>query len=395
MKSLKLKKSLLIIPLTFIFISFVECSPKLYDTGKNFMESGNYQDAITQFSKVIDEKPEYANAYIARAEAYEKTNKLEKAADDYKRASALKSKDEEIYYNAGKLYFKIEKYDLAIQMLSGATSLDKEMSKAFHLKMLSYINLERYNKALFESNTLLKLNKTPQNYYWHGFIADKLGMYNLAENDFKKTIALNTKDIKSHIALANVLFKAKKYDDAQNVCSNIIKFDSKCKDAYWIRSKTFKEKFEYSKAIDDLSKIIVLDKNNEKAYFTRGTYYQEFNQHQSAINDFSKVLSLNNKNCLAYYKRAKSNEEITQYKKAISDYKTYLSLVNKSPKTKEQIKLVSERLYELNRETNIPKLIILNIKERDNNILNVVDNAKEIVLKGKIIDENKIKYAKI
>jgi tetratricopeptide (TPR) repeat protein len=325
MRSIKLKTSLLIIPLTLIFISFVECSPKLYNTGKTFMASKNYEDAILQFTKVIEEQPEYYKAYISRAEAYEKTKEIKKAADDYKRASAHKSKDENIYFKAGKLYYQLEDYDKAIQMLSSATSLNKEMSKAFRLKMMAYIKLEKYNKALFESNALLEIKETTQNHYWHGFIAEKLGIYNLAENDFKKAITLNAKDLKSQIALADVLFKAKKFDETITVCNKTIKSNSKCLDAYWIRSKTYKEKFDYSKAIDDLSKIIVLDKDNERAYFTRGSYYQEFNQHQSAINDFSKVISLNKNNALAYYNRAKSNEEITHYLKAISDYKTYIS----------------------------------------------------------------------
>ncbi len=394
MKSIKLKTSLLIIPLSFIFLSIIACSPKLYDTGKNFMDSGNYQDAILQFTKLIKEKPEYVNAYLSRAKAYEKSEELEKAADDYKRASALNTKDENILFNAGRLYYKLENYEKAIKMLSGATSLDKEMNKAYDLKMMSYIKLKKYNKALLESNHLLELNKTLHNYYWHGYIADKLKIYNLAENDFRKAIELSDKDIKSHIALADILYKSSKFDQSINICNKAINIDSKCKDAYWIRSRAYKEKFDYSKAIDDLSKVIVIDNNNEKAYFTRGLYYQEFNQHQSAINDFSKVLSLDSDNALAYFYRAKSNEEITQYKKAISDYKKYISFTNDNADANDRLALVNKRLYELNRETNIPQLVLLNQKV-NNNILNITKDAKKIIIKGQINDESNIKYARI
>lgn len=395
MRKFKMKRSFFFTPMLLVFISFVECSPKLYTTGKDFVASGNYDDAIEQFTKLIDENPEYTEAYVARADAYEKAGKKAEAASDYKRATAFEDKDESIYYNAGRLYYELEDYKEAIPMLAKVTALDKKHINAYKYKMESHIALEQYDKALKESNSLIELNETASNYARRGFIQDKLDNYNLAETDYRNAIQKAPNVLEYHVALADVLFKAKKYDQSLVSCNQALNIDSKSKEALWIRSKIYKEKIDYPNAINDLSKMIIFSPDDIEAFFARGIYYQEFNQHQSAINDFSKVVSMDPKYALAYFHRAKSNEEITQYAKAIEDYKKYAELSKDNAEAKERLKIVSERLYELNRESNKPSITFIEPMEREGNSINVVEDATEVTLKGKIADQSDIKYAKI
>lgn len=391
----KLKRSFFFTPMLLVFISFIECSPKLYTTGKDFVASGNYDDAIEQFTKLIDENPEYTEAYVARADAYEKAGKKVEAASDYKRATAFEDKDESIYYNAGRLYYELEEYKEAIPMLAKVTALDKKHINAYKYKMESHIALEQYDKALKESNSLINLNETAGNYARRGFIQDKLENYNQAETDYRSAIQKAPKVLDYHVALADVFFKAKKYDQSLASCNQALSIDSKSKEALWIRSKIYKEKIDYPNAINDLSKMIIFSPDDIEAFFARGIYYQEFNQHQSAINDFSKVVSMDPKYALAYFQRAKSNEEITQYAKAIEDYKKYAELSKDNAEAKERLKVVEERLYELNRESNKPSITFIEPMERDGNSVNVVEDATQVTFKGKITDQSGIKYAKI
>ncbi|MFP4025615.1 MAG: tetratricopeptide repeat protein [Thiohalospira sp.] len=392
----KFNRTMIFTPLLIVIISFVQCSPKLYKTGENFAASGNYEDAIAQFTKIIEEDPEYTKAYIARAEAYEKNGQKAEAASDYKRAAAFEDKDKEIFYNAGRLYYSLEQYDEAIPMLSKVNALDKKHTDAYMLKTESYIALEQWDKALKESNELIKLEETSNNYFRRGFINEKLGNYNQAETDFKKSIEKAPDVLEGYVALADVLFKAKNLDESLLNCNKALKINDKSKEALWIRSKIYKEKIDYPNAINDLSKIIIFSPQDEEAFFTRGLYYQEFSQHQSAINDFSKVISLNPENALAYFYRARSNEEITQYDKAVSDYKKYRALSDdNSEEAKQKLETVKNRLYELNRESNKPVITFLEPAENEGQRINVVEDATEITLKGVIADESDIKYAKI
>ncbi len=395
MEKFRFKRMLFFTPVMLVLFSLIECSPKLYSTGKEFVASGNYEDAIAQFTKLIEENPEYTEAYVARAEAYEKDGKKAEAASDYKRATVFENKDESIYYNAGRLYYELERYDEAIPMLTKVSELDKKHVDAYKYKMESHIALEQYDKALKESTDLIKLNETAFNYSRGGFINDKLENYNLAETNYRKSIGKDSKVIETFIELGNVLYKAKKYDQSLNICNRALNLDSKSKEALWIRSKIYKEKIDYPNAINDLSKMIIFSPNDMDAFFTRGLYYQEFNQHQSAINDFSKVISEDSNNASVYFHRAKSNEEITQYAKAIADYQAYAELSDDDKEAKDRLKIVKERLYELNRESNKPNLSFIEPLEREGNSINIIEDAVEVVLKGQIIDKSDIQYAKI
>ncbi len=395
MGKFRLKRMLIFtLMLTGMFL-LTECSPKLYTTGKDFVASGNYDDAIAQFTKLIEENPEYTEAYVARAEAYEKAGKKEEAAADYKRATAFDDKDESIYYNAGRLYYELEQYEDAILMLVKVTIMDKKHIDAYKYKMNSYIALEKYDLALKESNSLVDLAETAENYYWRGFIGDKLKSYNTAETDLRKAVEKSPNMLEAYVLLGNVLLKAEKYDQSLAICTKALSIDSKCKEALWTRSKIYKEKIDYPSAINDLSKMIIFSPDDSEAFFARGLYYQEFNQHQSAINDFSKVISIDSKNALAYFHRAKSNEEITQYEKAISDYQKYAKMSDDDKDAKGRLEIVNSRLYELNREGNKPVLSFTEPVEREGNSINIVEDAIEVTLKGLIADESKIKYAKV
>lgn len=376
--------------------SLVQCSPKLYNTGKDFAAAGNYQDAIAQFTKQIELKPEFTDAYIARAEAYEKTGNLTEAANDYKRATTFNDKNASYFYNAGRLNFELKEYNEAISMLSRATAIDKKHVNAFKLKLKSYVELKEYDKALKESDAVLALEQDTKNFFMHAFIHEKLGNYNQAETFFRKSLEKSPNILEAHIALADVLYKAKKYDPSIESCNKALQIDSKSTDALWIRSKVYKEKIDYTKAIEDMSKIIFFLPDNEEAFYSRGVYNQEYNKYQDAINDFSKVISLNPKNALAYFNRAKSYEQITQYSNAIADFKMYASLSDdNSDEAKARLEEVSKRLYELNRETVKPVLVFNQNGQTDPTKLNVVENATTVVLKGQISDQSKIQYAKI
>ena len=396
MGSYKLKRALFFIPMFLVLISLIECSPKLYTTGKDFVASGNYEDAIIQFTKAIEENAEYTEAYLARADAYEKAGKKAEAASDYKRATAFENKDESIYYNAGRLYYDLEQYEEAIPMLVKVTALDKKHVNAYKYKMESYIALEQYDKALKESDNLINLNETAQAFSRRGFINDKLENYNQAETNYRKSIEKASGVLETYVALGNVLLKAKKYEQSLVVCNQALGINSKCKEALWIRSKIYKEKIDYPNAINDLSKMIIFSPDDIDAFFARGMYYQEFNQHQSAINDFSKVISMDSKNAMAYFHRAKSNEEITQYAKAISDYQAFADMSDENnADAKKRLKVVKDRLYELNREGNKPSLTFIEPLEREGKSINIVEDAVEVTITGQISDQSDIQYAKV
>ncbi|MGM0497194.1 MAG: tetratricopeptide repeat protein [Bacteroidota bacterium] len=392
-----MKRQFNIIPLItagLLIMFFTQCANKFYRTGMDFYDAGNYEDAIEQYNQWLSEDPDNSKAYIARAEAYEKSDKKKEAADDYSKAGALK-KDEDIFLKASDLYFEIENYERAAEMAKKATNEDKKNTEAHKKAIKSYIKFQDYENAYNYSSKLIDLEENSGNYYWRGFISDKLNNLKQAEKDLRKAIELSPKVIDPYKILADVLYKAEKYDQALNICNKGLKIDKKNKSLLNTRSFVYKEKGEYSRAINDVSKILLHNSDDVEALFNRGILYQQLNQSNNAISDFSEVINLKPGHAKAYYRRAKSNEEITDYSKAAQDYKKYIQLAKNDPTKSEKIRKANKRVFELLREENKPEIVLADSISNEGGTIDIPGNADSLTVAGTVKDESEIVSFKI
>ncbi len=381
--------------LTFPFSTMGQNAKQFYKAGLNFKESNNYKDAIEQFSKAVSLDPDYVDAYIERAFAYEKTNQLEKAAEDYKRALVFEEKDEEIYYNAARISYKIGQYKEASDYVAKSIELKSRYLEAYQLQVKILLELEDLAGAQLAARKTLTLKDNEINHYYMGVVSERLNNFNIAEEEYTKAIQKNKNYVDSYIALANLQLKLNKLEQAIKNANMAISISKNNTEAYLVRSKIYVKKLDYPHAIDDISRNILISPDDKDMYFIRGTYYQDFTQHQNAINDFTKVLMLDDKYSEAYYKRAFSYEQIANYKAAIKDYQALTHLSEYDVNAKKLLDSAKERLFELNRESNNPDIILVDPLPHDNLAVNVPINKDEIAIKGNIKDESEIQALKI
>lgn len=362
-----------------------------YSTGVKFLKANNLSDALTYFTKAIDAKPQYIDAYKMRAEVYEMQNKIQNALEDYERVLTLAPKDATVYSNASHLYLvngeNQKAYDYAVKALS----FSPKSLPALQNKVAAMIAMKKYYDAWTDCEKAIKISKKDAvTYYQMGIIQYNLENFTTAEEAFGLAIRYNPNYEEAYEAMIRNYIKMNKLVDAINVGNIGIERFPKSEIIYIARSEAFKLKFDFPAAINDLSKVLVFNPNNAKVYIMRGSYYQEFNQHQYAINDFSKAISLNDTCYMAYFKRAKSYEEIMDIKSAIKDYQKLLSFNKYDPTINLLMDQTKKRLFEINRESNKPEIAIIEPKTLNDTTIVIPLNAKEAVLKGKITDENKI-----
>ena len=65
---------------------------------------GNYRQAIEDYSRAIEIKPGYADAYNNRGIAYNSLGNYRQAIEDYNRAIEIKPDFADAYYNRGVVY---------------------------------------------------------------------------------------------------------------------------------------------------------------------------------------------------------------------------------------------------------------------------------------------------
>jgi tetratricopeptide (TPR) repeat protein len=376
--------------LTLPLVGFSQNAKQFYKTGISFVESGNHKDAIEQFTKAIELSPDYTQAYIDRARSYEALNELQKTVDDYNRALVFETKSHTLYYDAASVNYKMGNNKEAFDLINKCIMVKINYIEAYQLLTQIQIALEDYSGALVTINKGLKIKDYSENNYYHGLVSEKMKNYNQAELDYERAIIKNDKYILAYLALASLRLQLNKPDKAMESCNAVFRINPYNKDAYLVRSKIYAKQNEYPKAIDDISKILSNYPTDKEMYLRRGEYYQEFTQNQNAINDFTIAIMLDSKFSEAFYKRAFSYEQVGDFKSAIKDYGTLAAFSVNDVVAQQHLDDARKRLFELNREQDPPKIVLLEPMVYNDTTIKVSKNKTLLSIRGKIIDASNI-----
>jgi tetratricopeptide (TPR) repeat protein len=363
---------------------------KLRKAAEKFVENGKYEDAIEQYTHAIELKPTDINLYIARGKALEEIGRYEDAYSDYEKAQVFDPDEDDILYLLGRASNEMGKYEQALKHLNHASRVAKREAKIYPEKVKTLLALGMYEQALKVSDTAMLFREDDLNYYQRGLAYVKLNNDVLARKDLEKAISKNRDYTDARLALANLLIRNGELDAAMQHCSEVIKSDDRNTEAYLTRSRIYVAQLDYPSAINDVSRNILIEPDNPKHYVDRGMYYQEFKQHTNAINDFTKAITLNSSEPDYYFKRANSYEEIMDYEKAARDYSTITELSEFNMEARKLLSDAEERLFEINREKEPPRVQIVS-PEITGSTIEVRGDAEKLIISGSIIEKSPLK----
>lgn len=363
---------------------------KFYKVGEEFYENGKYEDAIDQFSKAIDVDPDYENAYAMRAKVYEDMENYEAAREDYERLGIFDETNEEYFYNGARMSYKLGDYTDALLKLNKTLEEKRIFLEAMQLKVLTLMELKKYDAALEAAKDALRLKETDVNFYNYGRVNEMVGLWKEAEEAYENAIKKNRTYYEAYVKLADLQRRRENLQIALVNANRVITMDKEYLPAYEVRSKIYADQLNYSSAINDVSTILLVQKENADMYSLRGKYYQDFAQHQNAVSDFTKVISLEEGNVEAYFNRAYSYEQLLKYDEAVKDYKKLTQIAEDDEKAEALLVEADKRLFELNRETNNPEVSITIPQEQDNQVILVPRSETVVSIGGKVKDESKI-----
>ncbi len=181
---------LILLVLSCNSISFAQTDQEIFENGVLFFKQGLYQEAIDQFSELIKQAPQNADAYKNRGVAYMKQEKFDQAIQDFEQAKSIFPQLKDLYSNLGVAwYYKkncekaIENYDIEIQM-------SPENSVAYFNRALCRVEL---NQPIPANKDLDKTLELKPDFYWAiCFKADLLA----ADNDHAGAIKMYEKALK-------------------------------------------------------------------------------------------------------------------------------------------------------------------------------------------------------
>lgn len=118
------------------------------DRGFAHCQKGQYDQAISDFSKAIQANPRLAPAYNNRGAAYLYKAQYDQAISDLSKAIEIDPQFAQAYNNRGWAYIKKWQYDRAISDFNKSTEIDPGFAEAYYHRAFVYFLLEEYDKSL-------------------------------------------------------------------------------------------------------------------------------------------------------------------------------------------------------------------------------------------------------
>jgi tetratricopeptide (TPR) repeat protein len=267
------------------------------ERGRQHRLAGHYDEALADFNRAIDLKPQYSDAFSGRGETYRLMGRYEEALADFNRAidlsSKLGSRDEWAIASRGETYHSMGRYEEALADFNRVIDLDPESAYYIASRGETYHSMGRYEEALADFNRAIDLD--PE-YGWA--IASRGQTYRLLERyeealaDFNRAIDLNPES------------------------------------AYYIarRGETYRLMERYEQALADFNRAIDLNPEYEWAIASRGQTYRLMERYEEALADFNRAIDLDPEAAWIIAERARTHRAIGRHDQAVADFDRAIDL---------------------------------------------------------------------
>ena len=118
--------------------------------GFAYCQIGQYDQAISDFSKAIEINPRLAPAYNNRGAAYLYKAQYDQAILDLSKAIEINPRLAHAYNNRGWAYMKNRQYDQAISDFNKTVEIDSRFVEAYFNRAIVYFLVEEYDKSLLD-----------------------------------------------------------------------------------------------------------------------------------------------------------------------------------------------------------------------------------------------------
>lgn len=230
--------------------------------GAAFNYKGEYDNAITDYTKSIDLKPDDRAAYMNRGNVWYNKGEYDNAIADYTKAIELKSDDADAYYNRGIAWAKNGGFDKAIEDFNEAIKLKPGDALAYNNRGLAWDDKCEYDKAIEDYTKAIELNDVVA-YNNRGIAWTNKGDYDKALADFNKAIELNPKYEHAYSNRGMCYLKSNFLETALQDLEKAVCLNPKFPFGFFAMSIGFKTANNPFKRLINLNRAIYLRLNNK------------------------------------------------------------------------------------------------------------------------------------
>ncbi len=302
-----------------------------YHTRANvYLNLGDTIQALKDFSQATSITPDEQELYEERAQIYYEQGKYDLADKDYQKLVALDEGSVMGYMGLGRNANDQGRYEDAIKQFDFVNKLAPDYSSAYSFRAESYMGLKKYNEAIDDAITAIRIDYDSK---------ACLLIEELADSAFDQTAAkLKAQKIRDPhndywlFTLGCVYKRAQKYPSAIAYYKEYMAHDQSSKKDTHIAycasciAYSYAQMGNYTKALDYYNKAIAIDSTDTYYLAYKADVLNSSGRNAEAIETMSEYIALKPGKSFPYLKRGLYKEDSGDIDGAIEDYTVGITL---------------------------------------------------------------------
>jgi tetratricopeptide (TPR) repeat protein len=309
-----------------------DSSDNYYRRANAYLHLGQFEHALSAYSKAIELNPDNSGYWHFRGKAYQEMKQWDKAVDDLTKAIELDPNNPHHWHVRGWSYLGMQQCDKAVADYSKAIELDPDNPGRWSGRALAYRNARQFEQAINDYTKAIELD--PDNpHYWHmrHAIYQETKQWDKAVDDYTKIIELNPEDSHRWHMRGETYLAMKQWEKAVADYSKAIELDPDNPSRWSVRALAYRNAGQFEQAITDYSKTIELNPEDSHRWHLRGVTYLEMKQWDKAVDDLTKAIELDPNNPHYWHMRGETYLAMKQWEKAVADYSKAIELDPDNP----------------------------------------------------------------
>jgi tetratricopeptide (TPR) repeat protein len=294
--------------------------------------SGEYRQAIQQYTKVIKANDENEFAYNARGLAKLELKEYYEAIADFNRALEINSSSANPRNNLGLAKYYLGDHSGALNDYAKALELDPNLVVAYNNRGIIYLESDKNDLAEKDFSMVIKLDSTNGLAHFRlGVALAELEKFEDALNSYAraKQNKYNGADIHNYKGVSE--YRLERYDSATASFNRALSLEPDHLQYLENYGRALYEMGSYLEASLQFEKYLKENSDNASIYNLRGLCKYKDEDYHGAIADFSESIKLNEKEATYYDNRASAKEMLEDYDGAIKDYSESIRVYPNDP----------------------------------------------------------------
>lgn len=300
---------------------------ELYNRGNTLYELNRYEDALNAYSKALDLRSDYPQAWKGQGDALLSLQRSEEALDAYDRAIQIQPNYSLAWIGRGKALDRLQRHTEAIDALNQAISLQPNSLEAWETKGNVQIKLEQYSDAISSFERLLELDPNIAfAWYRRGWALQNLRQYEEAVTSYQQALELQPDFDRAWYQQGNAFINLQDFESAIASYDQAVQFNPKFALAWYSKGTTLNSLRRYEEAIPAFDNAIKYKSNYYEAWYHRGWSFHQLQRYAEAVNSYEKALQIRNNDAQGWYNQGNALYNLREYSRALASYNKALAI---------------------------------------------------------------------